>query len=107
MKDDTEILKGLLEGCILDIICKNDTYGYEIMEKLHDFGFNDVVDGTVYTILRRIEKKDLVEIKTESSSKGPSRRIYSLNDNGVRYLESFWIRWDFISKKINQIKSSS
>ena len=53
----TEMLKGVLEGCVLEIINRGETYGYEITRRLNALGFTDVVDGTVYTILVRLEKK--------------------------------------------------
>ncbi|MDD3024927.1 MAG: helix-turn-helix transcriptional regulator, partial [Syntrophomonadaceae bacterium] len=58
----TEMLKGSLEGCILEIINRGETYGYEITRRLNALGFTDVVDGTVYTILIRLEKSKLVEV---------------------------------------------
>ena len=55
-----EMLKGILEGCVLEIISREDTYGYEITRQLNALGFEDVVEGTVYTILIRLEKNQLV-----------------------------------------------
>lgn len=52
----TEMLKGVLEGCVLEIISRKETYGYEITRRLNALGFTDVVEGTVYTILIRLEK---------------------------------------------------
>ena len=54
-----EMLKGILEGCVLEIISREDTYGYEITRQLNALGFEDVVEGTVYTILIRLEKNKL------------------------------------------------
>ena len=62
MDNITEMLKGILEGCILEIISRKETYGYEITRRLNSLGFSDVVDGTVYTILVRLEKNNLVTI---------------------------------------------
>lgn len=56
MENLTEMLKGILEGCVLEIIGRGETYGYEITKQLNAMGFKDVVEGTVYTILVRLEK---------------------------------------------------
>ncbi|MDR0298940.1 MAG: PadR family transcriptional regulator, partial [Streptococcaceae bacterium] len=56
MQDITEMLKGSLEGCVLEIIGRGETYGYEITQTLRELGFTDVVEGTVYTITMRLEK---------------------------------------------------
>ena len=65
------MLKGVLEGCVLEIISRGDTYGYEITRRLNALGFTDVVEGTVYTILIRLEKSKLVEITKKPSDMGP------------------------------------
>lgn len=100
----TEMLKGVLEGCVLEIISRKETYGYEITRRLNALGFTDVVDGTVYTILLRLEKNKLVEITKKSSDMGPPRKFFVLNDAGREELQRFWKKWGFISSKINQLK---
>ena len=36
MENLTEMLKGSLEGCVLEIISRRETYGYEITRHLND-----------------------------------------------------------------------
>ena len=102
MKNITEMLKGILEGCILEIINREDTYGYEITRQLNTLGFTDVVEGTVYTILVRLEKNKLVNIEKKRSELGPPRKFYSLNDAGRKELRLFWEKWEFLASKINE-----
>lgn len=104
MDNLTEMLKGVLEGCVLEIISRNETYGYKITRKLNSIGFTDVVEGTVYTILLRLEKNCLVNIEKKPSDIGPPRKFYTLNENGVEELNKFWIKWNFLSSKINELK---
>ncbi|MGL4654901.1 MAG: PadR family transcriptional regulator [Sarcina sp.] len=104
MENITEMLKGLLEGCVLEIISREETYGYEITRKLNALGFTDVVDGTVYTILVRLEKNKLVEVTKRKSDMGPPRKFFTLNDAGRKELEHFWLRWKFVSTRINGLK---
>ena len=100
----TEFLKGILEGCVLEIISREETYGYEIVKKLNALGFDEVVEGTVYTILLRLEKNKLVDIQKKPSEIGPPRKFYSLNEAGHQELEAFWSRWDFVSSKIVELR---
>jgi len=100
----TEMLKGVLEGCVLEIISRNETYGYEITRRLNTLGFSDVVDGTVYTILIRLEKNRLVKVTQKPSDMGPPRKFFSLNDMGRKELKRFWEKWNFVSSKINELK---
>lgn len=104
MDNLTELLKGVLEGSILEIISKKETYGYEITKSLNDLGFTDVVDGTVYAILLRFEKSNLVNIEKKSSTLGPPRKFYTLNDKGSEELLKFWQRWNFVSSKLKELK---
>ena len=100
----TEMLKGALEGCVLEIISRGETYGYEITRRLNALGFTDVVEGTVYTILVRLEKNKLVDIEKKTSDMGPPRKFYVLNESGHKELERFWEKWEFVSSKINELK---
>lgn len=100
----TEMLKGVLEGCVLEILNRKSTYGYEITRQLNDLGFTDIVDGTVYTILVRLEKHGLVETHKKPSEKGPPRKFYILNDAGRKELQMFWGKWEFVESKINDLK---
>lgn len=104
MNGITEMLKGVLEGIILEIIDRHETYGYEITKNLQEYGFEDIVEGTVYTILLRLEKKGLVTVTKRKSSVGPMRKFYSLNEAGKQELELFWERWSFISGQIEKLK---
>lgn len=106
MENITEMLKGILEGCVLEIINRNNTYGYEITRQLNALGFTDVVEGTVYTILVRLEKNKLVNIQKKRSEIGPPRKFYSLNDAGREELQLFWKKWEYLTSKINNLKES-
>lgn len=105
LENITEMLKGVLEGCVLEIISRGETYGYEITQQLRQLGFTDVVEGTVYTITMRLEKNNLVDIEKKPSTMGPPRKFYTLNAAGQEQLEFFWKKWDFVSSKINELKT--
>lgn len=53
----SQLLKGILEGCILSIINQQPTYGYELSVKLQEFGLDDVSEGSIYPILLRLQKR--------------------------------------------------
>jgi len=102
----TELLKGVLEGSILEIISRETTYGYDITQQLRTLGFEEVVEGTVYTILVRLEKNGYVETTKQPSEVGPPRKFYALTDLGYKELHTFWAKWDFVSSKINELRSN-
>lgn len=98
------MLKGTLEGCVLQIINGEETYGYAITRDLNELGFDDVTDGTVYTILLRLEKRGLVTVSKRPSEMGPPRKFYTLNDIGRAELATFWAKWDYLSSRIEHLQ---
>ncbi len=103
-KQMTEMLKGTLEGIVLAILCARPAYGYEITAQLRDRGFSDIVEGTVYALLVRLEHKGLVDVQKSPSEMGPPRKVYSLNDRGREYLEEFWKTWGFLAEQLEQLR---
>ncbi|MDG6156668.1 PadR family transcriptional regulator [Lactococcus formosensis] len=90
MENNTEMLKGVLEGCVLQIISQGETYGYAITQQLKELGFTDVAEGTVYTITSRLERQNLLETEKKASEKGPARKFFKLNTAGKDELAAFW-----------------
>lgn len=104
MDNLTEMLKGTLEGCVLQIIGSEETYGYAITRRLNELGFADVVEGTVYTILVRLERNGLVQATRRPSEQGPPRKFYALNSAGREELATFWLKWAYVSSRIDTLK---
>ena len=103
-KQITEMLKGTLEGIVLAILSSRSAYGYEITARLRKQGFSDIVEGTVYAVLVRIEQRGLVDVEKVPSEKGPPRKVYSLNVRGQAYLEEFWRTWGFLAERLKQLR---
>jgi PadR family transcriptional regulator PadR len=99
----TEMLKGTLEGIVLAFLAGRSAYGYEITAWLRDQGFSDIVEGTVYAVLVRIEQKGLVDVEKVPSEKGPPRKVYTLNAQGRADLEEFWRMWSFLAERLEQL----
>jgi PadR family transcriptional regulator PadR len=100
----TEMLKGILEGIVLATLSAQPAYGYEITARLRERGFTELVEGTVYAVLIRIEQRGLVDVRKVPSEKGPPRKVYSLNDRGREDLEEFWKTWSFLEERLGQLR---
>ncbi len=98
------MLKGVLEGIVLEIISHGEIYGYEIAKKLRLLGFEEIAEATVYALLLRLEKNKLVHITKRPSEIGPPRKFYTLNERGLKELSSFWARWDFLTERIQTLR---
>ncbi len=103
-KQETEMLKGILEGIVLAVLVGRPAHGYEITAWLRDQGFTDIAEGTVYALLVRIEQRGLVDVEKVPSEKGPPRKVFSLNARGQEQLDGFWDAWAFLAERLDHLK---
>ncbi|WP_395658925.1 PadR family transcriptional regulator [Nocardioides sp.] len=103
-KQETEMLKGTLEGIVLAILAGRPAYGYEITAWLREQGFADIAEGTVYALLVRVEQRGLVDVEKVPSTQGPPRKVYTLNAQGRAHLDEFWRTWSFLSERLDQLR---
>ncbi|GAM16679.1 PadR family transcriptional regulator [Mesobacillus selenatarsenatis] len=103
MADTTQMLKGILDGCLLSIIKEGEIYGYELAAKLESYGFHSFSEGTIYPLLLRMQKEGLVSTTLRKSTAGPKRKYYSLTEKGEQELEQFIIRWTQLSSSVNNV----
>lgn len=103
MIDRSQLMRGTLEGCILKIISKEETYGYEIVSRLQEYGFNDSKEGTIYPLLVRLEKKDIISSVYKESPLGPKRKYYFITKEGEEYLKQFISVWNDVKNSVDQV----
>lgn len=101
LADRSQLLRGILEGCILKIIECNETYGYKIAEKLQMYGFKDISEGTIYPLLLRLEKNEIIDFIKKESAYGPKRKYYRLTDKGQNELREFYTVWCEVQNGMN------
>lgn len=101
--DKSQLMRGTLEGCILKIISRRTTYGYEILEHLKQSGFDDLSEGTVYPLLLRLEKQGSIRSTLLPSPLGPKRKYFTITKAGSEYLQSFEESWERIHRLVNEI----
>ncbi|MPW26853.1 PadR family transcriptional regulator [Alkalibaculum sp. M08DMB] len=99
----SQMLKGMLEGCILEIICKQETYAYEISKLLEEYGFGKISEGTIYPIILRLQKSELVKATVRDSNSGPKRKYYRLTEKGIVSLYEFKVNWKELEHAINNL----
>ena len=97
------MLKGTLEGCILKVISYKETYGYEISEKLQEYGFTNISEGTIYPLLLRLERNGLVIVKHRESPVGPKRKYFSLSQSGREEMDRFYSNWVELENAVNAL----
>src|SRR5215213_7578309 len=73
----------------LVLLREESSYGYELMERLKQFDFEQISAGTLYRTLRRAEKEGLSKSEWETSEGGAARRMYSITEAGEAYLAAW------------------
>ncbi|MBQ8827966.1 MAG: PadR family transcriptional regulator [Clostridia bacterium] len=101
--DNTQLLKGILEGCILAVIANGETYGYEILTEMEKVGFDDLGEGTLYPVLTRLDKNGYIACRKAKSPLGPLRKYYTITPQGQEYLESFKLQYKTTTECANRI----
>ncbi|WP_338472844.1 PadR family transcriptional regulator [Niallia sp. XMNu-256] len=100
---ETQLLKGVLEGCVLSIIKKQQVYGYELVQMMRNYGFTTIVGGTIYPLLQKLEKQGLIKSTELPSPDGPNRKYFFITPEGEQQLEGFKEQWSSLMVKVNQI----
>ncbi|WLR42086.1 PadR family transcriptional regulator [Bacillus carboniphilus] len=103
MSTSTQMLKGVLDGCLLAIIAKGETYGYEMIEKLQSHQLAVVSEGSIYPALMRLQKNNLVSTVMRKSPSGPKRKYYSITEEGMEELARFKELWEGLSEGVTSI----
>lgn len=99
----SQLLKGVLDGCVLAIIEKEEVYGYELSKKLQHYGLKDVSEGTIYPVLLRLQKNKWIKGTMRPSDSGPNRKYYSITEDGKAALDVIRTEWDLLCKPITNI----
>ena len=61
--------KGVLELCVLVVLCRRDYYGYNLVQTISEK--IDISEGTIYPLLRRLTKEGLFTTYLKESEEGP------------------------------------
>ena len=99
----TQLLKGVLDGCVLSVIEKEVVYGYVLSQKLQQAGLNDVSEGTIYPVLLRLQKNGFIIGELRPSDAGPNRKYYEITTEGKKALMEIREEWEAIAKPITNL----
>jgi PadR family transcriptional regulator len=103
----SELLRGVLDLCLLALIDEEPAYGYEMAKRLRERGLSMVGEGSIYPLLGRLERDGLVETYRLESSSGPPRKYYRASSAGQRVLERGTEEWRATRAAIDAVLSPS
>lgn len=90
---DPQLLKGVLTLAVLRLLTEQESYGYELVVRLHRLGLTGVAEGTVYPVLARLERDRRVTARLVPSSAGPARKYYRPTREGYAALADAAAAW--------------
>jgi PadR family transcriptional regulator PadR len=93
LNHDPQLLKGVLSLLLLQLLAEQESYGYEVVQRLQAIGLTDVLEGTVYPALARLEREGRVTARLVSSTSGPARKYYRPTTAGYAALAAGAETW--------------
>lgn len=96
--------KGMLEYCILLLLSRKKAYASEIISDFKDAHLI-VVEGTLYPLLTRLRRDNVLDYEWVESSQGPPRKYYYLTQIGYSVLAELQSSWEEISNTVNHIQT--
>jgi len=90
-KGDCHAGRCWLSLLLLRILSEKPMHGYALMEALEKRGYapsGSVEAGTLYTILRRMERRGLLKSSWDRPKSGRPRRVYQVTHRGLEFLKS-------------------
>lgn len=104
MELNKEIIKGHVESIILSLLQRKDLYGYEISKLIRENSKEifEVKDGTLYVVLKRLEKSGFViSYWGDCKSGGGRRKYFKITEKGIKYLDEKKEEWEFLKSVMN------
>lgn len=99
----SQVKKGTLSFIVLNILRGNEFYGYELIESIRDKTDIDIAEGTLYPLMNRLKKENLVTSKWVEQESGIPRKYYTLTEEGINTITQMKGYWDGLEQTIKKI----
>lgn len=100
----TQIRKGVLEMCIINVLARGEIYGYDLVKQMTSLHGLVISEGTIYPLLSRFRRAGIVETRLEASANGPARRYYRLSPQGRRLRELMNGYWNNLAADVADLQ---
>lgn len=98
--------KGLLEFLVLTIVSSGRAYAADILQRLGDTDFA-TQEGTLYPLLSRLRREQMLEYEWQESGAGPPRKYYKLTGTGRKRLAEFRKYWESLTYLFDKLGQPS
>lgn len=99
----SQVKKGTLSFIVLCSLKDKELYGYELIEQIKESTAITIAEGTLYPLLNRLKKEDLVTSKWVEQESGIPRKYYCLTQNGKDTINEMRSYWNDLEKSIKRI----
>ncbi len=96
------IRKGLLEFAVLRVIAAEKLYVAEMLQRLASTEFS-TQEGTLYPLLSRLRREQLVDYEWQESEAGPPRKYYRLTEPGRHALDELQGYWNHLNDTLTRL----
>ena len=87
---DSQMKKGLVEVCILTLLSRGDSYGYQLIKDIGSI--MDLSESTLYPVLRRLEGAGSLKVYSVEHN-GRLRKYYAITEEGKKRIQEFLLEW--------------
>jgi PadR family transcriptional regulator, regulatory protein PadR len=101
----SQLRRGVLELCVLQMLRGEPSYGYEIVMTLNALGPLSAGENTVYPLLRRLRADGVLDTFMRESPNGPPRQYYRLTADGRKRLAALSKEWDVMAEAVARCMS--
>ncbi len=100
----TEVKRGAVSLAIMAVLHDQPAYGYEIIKRLEDKArFLQLEQGTVYPLLRRLEKRDLLDATWNYDDPQKPKKYYAITEEGKAALTQMIAAWRTLAREMSEI----
>ena len=99
----SQVKKGTLSFIVLNILKGKELYGYELIESVKEKTDIEIAEGTLYPLMNRLKKENLVTSKWVEQESGIPRKYYILTQEGINTIAQMKIYWETLEQSIKRI----
>ncbi|MEQ4301475.1 PadR family transcriptional regulator [Plantactinospora sp. B6F1] len=96
-------LRGVLDLCVLALLHRRESYGYELAQSLDASGIGPIQGGTLYPVLLRLQRTGLVSAQWREGASGPARKYYRITPAGADTLRRTAVDWDAFARGVETV----
>ena len=88
-----QLRRGVIEFCVLALLRDGERYGFELVRTLSAADGMVTTEGTLYPLLSKLRREELLDYDWVESDQGPPRKYYKLTDKGSTRLDDLAAYW--------------